>query len=263
MNLTYRELTDNKEVNDYYILHKRIFLLCEKDAYPPSFFSMVIRNEHPLGFVLGAYDNENLVGMVVAVAGNVQNSVYIPFMGLDQNYRRGKHAYNLILNFKETVRKKGYTRIFGIFDPLEANLGKIYSHLGAIFYNYTVTPYTLSKDKGIPKDKILFEYNLENNGYKDKHEYKSLVHKEIIEKYPVVDSIECSEKNILIEIPINFSEIEIQNREKAIEYRNFTSKLFSHYINKNGYVITQCISSIKENTKKIYYFLQKKENELI
>ena len=71
MPFVYKEITDYSLVPQCVKFQEEMFNLSIQDAYPSHFFSMIIRKEFPLGFIIGCFHEERneLAGLAVILAG--------------------------------------------------------------------------------------------------------------------------------------------------------------------------------------------------
>ena len=253
MSVEFKELTDKCFINEYVKTHKEIFNLSDLDAYPPSFFSLLIRKENPLGIVIGCYVKNELKGLAVGIAGLKNDSLYIPFAGISKELRGTKIAFDLIHEIRKKAFEKGFHSISGIFDPLEANLGKMYSYLGATFFNYIDEAYQSESNEENGCHKIIFECHRDN--YKNSIDTSDLPKKEL-NNIPVLKIAGDNYPKFLYEIPNNFEQLRKYNPIKANELRNESKHFFSFYLNKHNYFITKCFSCTIDNQKRTFYLFE-------
>jgi predicted GNAT superfamily acetyltransferase len=250
MSVIFKKLTDEREVMDYVKVHKEIFNLSELEAYPASFFSMLIRKEHPLGIVIGCYVDDELKGVAVGLASPKQKSVYIPFAGIKKEFQGGRAAFNLFMTLRENAFNEGYESIFGIIDPLQSNVGKVHTHLGSVF-NKIVTDNTNPE----PVVKLIFEASVKKINGQDKI-HSSI--KDLIKSIPVIDDIGSKHNKLLLQIPNNFENLKAERLAEAKEFRKKANRIFRYYIDDQNYIVTKCFSQKVNGEKKTYYLFEKK-----
>jgi predicted GNAT superfamily acetyltransferase len=267
MSFEYIEIKDKLFVPDCVHIHKKIFHLTEAEAFPSFFFNMIIRNDHPLGIIIGCFKKENnkmeLIGLTVTIADLQSNSIYCVLVGVLEEYQNGRHGYMFSQKLREVALEKGLSKMYGIYDPLEANLGKLYAFIGGFTSRYIDESFAIGNNQtGI--DKVLFEWQFENN--KNKKPLQKILNRkleQLLIESEVVDHTESTSPEILIEIPTNFSAIKTDNPEKAEEWRLFIRKVFTQYLNHKGYIIIDCLSGNINGSKKTFYLLSNKtKNEL-
>jgi predicted GNAT superfamily acetyltransferase len=267
MSFEYIEINDKDLIPDCVSVHKQIFQLSEIDTLPSIFFNMLIRKEHPLGIVIGCFKIENgtkmLIGLTVTISSLTENSLYCVLVGVLPEFQNGRHGYMFALKLRETALKKGLLKVYGIYDPLEANLGKLYAHIGGITTKYIQEPYRLSNiESGI--DKVLYEWQLDSKRVKDKlQDRKSANFQKIISKKASFNSTDSFATELLLEIPNNFIELKNINPNEADRWRIHTREILKKYLNQEGYFISECVSGNVNGQKKTYYLLSRKQkNEL-
>lgn len=262
MPIYYQEITDGLSIPDCVAIQNEIFDLSEKDAFPASFFSLLIRKEHPLGMLVGCFHKQNnkekLIGLAAFMVDKSPNTLYCLFMGVNKAHRDGVLGFKLANQVREIAKQKGIHTIYGIYDPLEANLGKLYAHLGVISTKYIANPYTLYNNNVTQVDKVLFEWNIseeQNNILNNKIRNTSFT--DATNTITIANNTNCDNTDLLIEIPINFDALVRNHKELADKWRVSTQKLFNEYLNNKGYYITNCLSGKIQQEKKTYYLLQK------
>jgi predicted GNAT superfamily acetyltransferase len=262
MSVTYKEITDSLYIPECIAMQKKVFGLSDVDIFPESYFSLLMRKQHPLGLVVGCFldeDNKSeLIGLTVLQNDRLPNSLYCLFIGILPEYQNKMYGYHLAKKVKDIAVSKGYVIMYGIYDPLEANLGKLYAYLGVTADTYINEPYKLNTDEVIVVDKVLFTWSLDdtkavsNSAYLPKKTYK-----EAVNQYPIVGSLGIDAQTILIEIPGDYLDIKKTNHTLARKWRDNTRILFDNYINKNNYTIIDCLSGKTESERKTYYLLHK------
>jgi len=250
----YREIKERELVPVCVSMHKKMFNLSDEDAFPTLFFSLLIRQEHPMGIIIGCFKNsdnndQELIGIVVTMV-DVDNSLYCLFMCILPEYQNGRHGYNIINKFREVALSKGFLKLYGIYNPLEANLGKLYSYVGVKTNRYICKPYDIHEMTD-SVDKVLFEWCL------DSKSVESVSFQDTIKKYPVIQNLDMCESQFLLEIPNNYVELKKMNSNEINKQVEFIKLVLMEYLNNRGYYITDCLSGKYDGTKKTYYLLTK------
>lgn len=262
MSIEYIEINEKSFIPECVEIHKKIFHLSDAEAFPSLFFNMIIRKEHPLGIIIGCFRTENskseLIGLTVTLADLEEKSLYCVLIGVLEEFQNGRHGYMFSQKLSEVALKRGLKKLYGIYDPLEANLGKLYAFIGGITTKYIQAPLTQSYGE-IVVDKVLFEWPFINGSIKKNRQRKvnnSL--EKITARYKVVETSESSEDEFLIEIPCNYLELKNNDVKRAHEWRVHTREILSHYLNNQGYVISDCFSSNINGYKRTFYLLTNK-----
>ncbi|MCG8698026.1 MAG: hypothetical protein MI922_08235, partial [Bacteroidales bacterium] len=164
------------------------------------------------------------------------------------------YAFNLVLELKKTATNKGFKSIYGIYDPLEANLGKLYAFLNSRAIKYIKAPYNLDSES-LPIDKVLFVCDLTEPNH------NRLSNTKVIQKVETFDLSENAKEHI-IEIPNNYLQLKSSHPKLALEWRRKTQLQFDDFINKKGFVIEDCRSLRINETKRTFYFLSKQKSKI-
>ncbi len=262
MTTTYSEITDPKYIQDCVEIQKKLFKIADADTFPAAFFSMLIRKEHPLGLVVGCFrEDENgqaLIGLTIAVADKRNDSAYIPFLGLLPEYRNGRYGYNLLLQLREVALKHGYKTMYGIFEPLDSNLGKLYTTVGMRIRQYILEPFKTESGTKASPDKVLFHWDIDSD-YVTKKINREISNsfQEIIENVPIAKQAESTKPKYLLEIPATIDTLKQGPFEMENEWRTKTRTFLSSYLNNKGYQITDCIKGRLQKERKAFYILEK------
>lgn len=120
------------------------------------------------GFLLGAFCEELMVGMLFSYSGFLNGQVYLwsDMMGIRKEWRSKGIGAQLKRTQAETAKAAGYPMIAWTYDPLETangylNIGK----LGAICSTYHLDYYGDMEDQlnqGIPSDRFQIEWWLDH-----------------------------------------------------------------------------------------------------
>ena len=268
MKFEYKVITDKLFISDCFFVHRKIFQLSDIDSFPPSFFAMLIRKEHPLGLVIGCFKEDinksELIGLTVAIADIPNHSLYCVLVGVLPEYQNGRHGYMFAQKLREEALNRGLSTVFGIYDPLEVNLGKLYSYIGGITTKYIKEAYTLNfMGDGI--DKVLYEWQLDSEHVKRKFSRDHTINfKYLISNYSVARLSETiNESEFLLEVPNNYLELKSINSDETNQWLLNIRKLLSEFLNHRGYHISECLSGNINGSKKTYYLLSNRlKNEL-
>jgi predicted GNAT superfamily acetyltransferase len=257
VSISYEELTDPGYIPECVSLHKKIFGLSDADAFPPAFFHLLMREGHPLGMVIGCFrqegGNKYMIGIVAAMADRADKSLYCAFLGILPEYQNKRYGYDLFMKFYETALEKNIEKLFGIFDPLEANLGKLYMHVGGKAIKYFTEPYHLSLIHSTP-DKVLYEWGIQHY---TPSQPQLVYAKAGYGPIPIAEDLSLDALDIMIQIPLDYMAMKEKDPEKATIWRLQTRKLFSHYINEKGYEMVATFLDKRGGQRQLFYILHK------
>ncbi len=262
--IEYRELSGFKEFEECYELQKKVLGVADKDVLPPVFLNLLTRKFPRTGFALGAFTNENnknvLIGFFLNIAGVEEKNIYGVILGNKPEYRKKDVGYKLLMNLRENALMHKIKKWYGIYESLEGNLGNLYiNKFGMKGIKYEPEAYELP-GINIPIDKVLIRWDLDSERVHQKIKgiYKKKNLEELLKEYPVATTkkIESSNK-LLIQIPDDFLKLKQMDEQKALEWRMETRMLFTEYINKKNYTITEFYTRIINNKRENYYLLEK------
>jgi len=121
------------------------------------------------GFVLGAWDEDKLIGMSFSYPGYKNNYTYLysHMTGVIDQKKYSGAGYLMKMKQKELALDYGYRMIAWTFDPVMSlngyfNIGK----LGAVSRNYLDNFYGVMNDginKGLPTDRLVAEWHIKEN----------------------------------------------------------------------------------------------------
>lgn len=232
----------------------------------------LVASIHNGGSVIGAYDQDKLVGFCYGFAGYKQGSVSLcsHMMGILPQYRDLNIGYQLKQQQRLWAKDYGYQKITWTFDPLETrnaflNLCK----LGGIVRTYIPSYYGEMADevnKGLPTDRLLLEWDvasdrtiqaaagapLSSDAWSG---YRSLLEWEPVGNYarPVQRQAIEEDAGYLIAVPLSIHEMKKDELDLAQEWRLTLREQLQEAL-ANGYVITGLLRT-KEPVQ--YYVVEK------
>ncbi|RXI96180.1 GNAT family N-acetyltransferase [Anaerobacillus alkaliphilus] len=199
------------------------------------------------GSVIGAYDNQQLVGFCYGFPGfkDGKNMLVSHMMAVNPLYRDQGIGEQLKYKQKEWAKSYGYEKIVWTFDPLESRNAYLnLSKLGGYVQTYICSYYGDLNDEinqGLPADRLFLEWDLTQNTI----EYQSTAQEitklvdwegEIPLIRPVVRDIPLDESYFLIAVPANIHVIKKENRELAMLWRYTHREIFQRLFSR-GYVV--------------------------
>jgi predicted GNAT superfamily acetyltransferase len=139
----------------------------ESDLETEPYVTFVVANQTG-GQVLGAFDNDTMIGFSMSMVGLRDNSPYLHshMTGVLPNYRDKGVGRQLKLFQREEALSRSIRRIEWTFDPLEVRnayfnlnrLGAIARNLIPNFYGITSSPL----HRNLPTDRLLAEWHLDS-----------------------------------------------------------------------------------------------------
>lgn len=241
------------------------------------------------GVLLGAYDDDEIIGFVFGVIGTVQGlsqrvdqvaaarlQLYSTIMGVHPDYHGQGIGYRLKLAQREFAIRMGIRLITWTYDPLESLNGWLnIVKLGAISHRYLRDFHGEfgGINAGLPTDRFYVEWWVTGNRAQSRVDRQRgalsydqmiagravLVNEASFEgdhPVPPEEFMEESERNlILVEIPANFQAIKRDDMALAKRWRSHTRALFEHYF-ANQFVVTDFARrQDEEGRERAYYVL--------
>ncbi|WP_246321149.1 GNAT family N-acetyltransferase [Paenibacillus germinis] len=255
---------------------------------------MVWEADHPLpihqtitavkngGIVLGAYDEDKLVGFQYSFAGFDGKKAYLcsHTLGIHTDYRKCGIGEMLKRAQREEAIKKGYDLITWTYDSLETvNANLNIKKLGAICSQYIENCYGEMPDAlnaGIPSDRLLAEWWIisdhvaetlgHNGGAQVTITDCSTVIKVNIndQGYPVpvetITSLTTKDVRLLVPVPAFYQNIKGHDLSLALSWRMATRSVFTHYFQQGWQVVGFIKNEVAEHekTSSVHYYLLEK-----
>ncbi len=160
-NLIIRPCTTLDEFEQCIELQKAVWGDSDRELIPKHIFVVAAKTG---GQILGAYDEETLVGYLLSLVGLREGKVYLHshMTGVRPNYQNHGIGKRLKLAQREEAMARGIPLIAWTFDPLK--LRNAYFNivrLGAIIRTYLPDVYGQTSshlDRGMPTDRFLAEW---------------------------------------------------------------------------------------------------------
>lgn len=244
----------------------------ENDSIPTHQTITAVKNG---GLVLGAYDEEKLVGFQYSFPGFDGHSLYLcsHILGIDTAYRNKGIGNMLKMAQSEEARKLGYSLITWTYDPLESVNGYLnIAKLGGICRKYVENCYGEMEDllnNGIPSDRFLVEWHIGKdvniNRQINEIELNEVISKSLIQWDDNLDglpvpsntiAIPNDDKIAFVAIPKDFRSIREMNNKLALEWRMTTRSMFTKLFS-NGWKVTDFHKNTQSDIPVQFYILSK------
>jgi predicted GNAT superfamily acetyltransferase len=268
MTVEYKELTEKEHFRQCADLQKRIFGVNEVDILAPHVVNMLVNKKLSLGVGFGAFEKvngkDNLIGFIINCATFSDHSFYGIMVGISPEYRSQNIGFGLINKIREVGLERKIFWLYGIFDPLEGNLGNLYfNKFGFLGVKYEKSAYELNEDyhsaEKVPVDKVLFRWDMYSSRANEKlaGTYQKKTLPEVLKQYPLIQEDRFVDSDgVLVEIPEDFLALKGKNRQEALRWRLRTGKIFDEYVNNRGFHITEFYSERTNGKRKNYYLLE-------
>lgn len=260
MAVEYRELSAADDLGQCLEFQRQVFGYSETDLVSPLILKMIVRDNPPLGILVGAFDvqttSSTLLGLMVGLASFREKEVHVALGGVLPAWQAGPCGYRLLLAFRQAAMARGLKAMSALHDPLEEHLARLYyGGIGYQGYGY----HSADTSATVPADKVLARWDFTSPHTLAKlarHTPCSLV--EMLAKVPLVHAgAFVDAPRVLFLVPNNFSQLKAEQESIAATVRLECRMVFHEYLNCRGYVITDCISGRINGLRRSYYLMEK------
>ena len=254
---------------------------------------LLITVAHNGGVLLGAWDDDKLVGFVFGFLGADEGEAHRPamtrlkhcshMMGILPDYRDQGLGYKLKLAQRNAVLKEGIRLITWTFDPLESrNANLNIARLGAVCKTYKREVYGQMADilnVGLPSDRFQVDWWITSqrvkqrlSGDRPRLTYRSFTSAGtpvVNPTRPNSDGLPVMIENVteplgalgLVEIPADFQAIKAADNDLAREWKARTRSIFESAF-ETGYIVTDFVYETIDGRPRAFYVLSQGEARL-
>jgi predicted GNAT superfamily acetyltransferase len=268
-------------------LQRHVWPGSETDVVPKHVLITVVHNG---GLVLGAFEEEQLIGFVFGFPG-LETTPDGPRlkhcshqMGIHPDHRDSGIGFELKRAQWQMVRHQGLDHITWTFDPLlSRNAHLNIAKLGAVCSTYRESEYGELRDGlnvGLPSDRFQVDWWINSRRVEKRlskrprptlklnHIARSGLRPFYTPQFSAAGLMIAPEhvppfedRLLLVEIPTNFMDIKSQDFPLARDWRFFTRELFQTAFAKN-YLVTDFIFDLNEGNPRGLYILTHGESTL-
>ena len=288
--LTIRPLTS---ISDFHVaeeLQRQVWPGSELIIAPLHILLTVAQNG---GVVIGAWDDNKLVGFVLGFLGTDEGDPNRPAMtrlkhcshmlGVLPDYRDKGVGYQLKIAQYHAVNQQAVRLITWTFDPIESrNANLNIARLGAISRTYKRDNYGEMNDGlnvGLPSDRLLVEWWITSNrvkqrigGERKRLSFESYMAADMLILNPtraneaglpkmIGEPFDPSGVICLVEIPSNFQVIKTKDIELAREWKRQVRRVLENAFS-NGYLITDFVFENVGDRPRAFYVLSQGDVKL-
>lgn len=268
--ITLKPLTMVNELKEVQKLERMIW---NEEPIPTHQTLTVVKNG---GIVLGAYDENQMVGFLYSFPGFRDQQCYLcsHTMGIHPGYQKQKIGEQLKRRQYQLALKAGYTSIVWTFDPLLSvnaylNLHKLRAVATCFIENY----YGNMEDalnQGLPSDRFLVNWQVTTGALTNSFEQPDKVtnnNQNIIfetktndDGFPVIvadPKVSLSDRDDwLVPIPVDFQQMKLADDQLARDWRMKTRDVFLRLFNE-GFVASDLMRT--PDSVSFYVFNRQKD----
>jgi predicted GNAT superfamily acetyltransferase len=272
----FRNLADYKICED---IQREVLHAQDIDVVPVP---MLLAASRAGGILLGAYSGlGDMIGFVFSMLGSLgdEPTQHSHILAVRAAYRNFDVGFKLKIAQRKEALKSKISRITSAFDPMQpANSYFVLGKLGAWGNTYEENFYgetTLQMDRGIPTDRILAQWDLEDAcvirrleaGPPRRDFRKELRHRQVINQLietapglltSTQVKLNCKDEQLLFEVPYNLQEIKHRDLGIALEWQGRMRQVFRHYFKKD-YAASDFWVSEQEGHLRACYLLEKRK----
>jgi predicted GNAT superfamily acetyltransferase len=273
----FRNLADYKACID---IQREVWRAQDIDIVP---IPLLLAADRTGGILLGAYNSlGDLVGFAFSILGSLGGKPlqHSYMMAVRAAYRNFDVGFKLKLAQRKEALKRKIPLIVSAFDPMQPlnayfALGKLGEWANVYEEDY-YGEITSLPDRGLPTDRILTHWNLDNAAVVRRLELgpprrdfrKELKHRQsinqLVETAPgLMNSspikLNCATDQFLFEVPYNLPEIKHRDLGIALKWQGKMRQVFHHYFKKN-YAATDFWVAEQDGHLRAFYLLEKKSS---
>lgn len=237
-----KELTTLEEIEKIGELEKRIWGMT---PLPTHQTLTAVKNG---GIIIGAFDNDRIIGFSYGFAGFKDGATYLcsHMLGIDEDYRSKRIGQQLKEVQAKSALKKGYAEMHWTFDPLETRNAYLnLSKLNGIVNVYMENAYGKMTDginKGLPSDRFEVHWFL-SSAHRQSYQAPDLVDAFVLNDVSIKDGVpnfsNVSQQTLTepvygVEVPKDFQHVKKVDSAIALDWRLKTRVLFKALF-KAGY----------------------------
>ena len=257
-----KELTTIKELEQMQQLESQVWGI---ETIPTHQTLTAVKNG---GIVVGAYDDDKLVGFSYGFAGFKNGESYLcsHMLGIDEAYRSQRIGERLKQAQRQIAVNKGYEKLIWTYDPLETRNGYLnLTKLNGVCDTYIENCYGDMQDgfnKGLPSDRFEVHWHVTSDYVEQKQRPKTenpyplaeiLWDHEQLPNLKVAALENLFEPSYSLPVPKDFQALKQASPEHAIHWRMATREVFKAVF-AQGYIAVRI--EVKEHWNE-YLFVKK------
>jgi predicted GNAT superfamily acetyltransferase len=250
------ELRDLKTIDEFkhvVELEKQIWGVDYEDVVSVPILAVTVKRG---GVLIGAFDGDRMVAFVYSLPGIKAGKPiqWSHMLGVIDDYRTQGLGRTLKLEQRLRSIEIGCDLVEWTYDPMQApNAHLNFVKLGVVVEEYAINVYGESASrlhKGTPTDRFIAQWWIREPHVLRRIESPSivLVRSQDAAGAPMVNhtrqsgkwlacefyDLDCSDRRLWVEIPMGFTEMQIENPQLALDWRMATRAIFTSYFGR-GY----------------------------
>lgn len=253
MTIEFRDLHSLDDYRTVVALEKQVWGVDYEDVVCLPILAVTVKRG---GILIGAFDDGRMVGFVYSLPG-IKDGKPIQWshmLGVVDDYRNAGLGYRLKLEQRLRALDLGCDLIEWTYDPMQAlNAHLNFVKLGIVVEEYAENVYGESSSplhRGTPTDRFIAEWRIREPHVVRRVESTSLA---VVRSPEAVDApvvnrtrpagrwLACEsydldrvDRRLWVEIPVGFTEMQMQDHLLALQWRMATRAIFTTYLEK-GY----------------------------
>jgi len=225
--IAYRILRDPAELEAVVSLQLTVWGLNPRNAVPTAVLHVMALNG---GLVVGAYDGDRLVGLLISLAVKRDNEVFLwsHMTGTHPDYQQQGIGLTLKTFQRNWALDNGYTSIGWTFDPLQRGNAWFNLHLLGIDAALTSTAYHVNFygdmdddiNRGLPSDRVEVRWMLDQPSlHQAPIPDTPLIVRPDERGYPVTTAVAWDCDNYSVAVPADLDALRQTDRNVLLEWR--------------------------------------------
>jgi predicted GNAT superfamily acetyltransferase len=243
-----RQITDGAQMRAVENLQKEVWGIPDLDVVPVT---QLVAAQAAGGVLLGAFDDEKLVGFVYGFVGCEAGKMthHSHMLAVKPAYRNYHLGERLKWTQRDCVLRQGINLMTWTFDPLQSlNAYFNFNKLGVVAERYVADFYGTDAASFLHRngtDRFWVTWHLDSERVKNRAAKKAAVVevenvKRLVrfgEDYsPIVAAPEETDERLAIEIPAGINELQEQNPALAVQWRRATREAFTAALSRDFFV---------------------------
>jgi predicted GNAT superfamily acetyltransferase len=240
------------------------------DPYDIVPLPLLVVSERNDGIILGAYENNRMIGFVYSLPGIHKNQKvqWSHMLAVTSQFRNTDIGYRLKMAQYHEAQEKGYDVIEWTYDPLESknayfNLQK----LGCVAKEYEINVYGITSSplhSGTPTDRLIAHWPIpqirkDMPAFEKPPESPALIsvtHREGLAL--MIDDVvlDRNEEFLFLEIPADMQQLKTVAADAPLQWRLKTRDAFTHYLDR-GYIVYSFLNFRDQDPRRSFYVLKK------